>query len=309
MRYSSNLRFSGFEVNPPPPIANTCLFILKLKEDDKKTKFYLRYCLTINNYNTQCYNESMNSKILPELLNLSSQAGEIIMKLRENSFDYSTKKDNTPVTRADIASHEFLINALEKLTPDLPILSEESSHIPFSVRKSWKKYWLIDPLDGTRDFIDGSPDFCISIALIENNYPTFGLIYSPYNKVHYYRLANEPSIKKINNKINKILTSKPKRWEKIVVGRYSNNNKGLKEHLKHKTNFETFKLGSALKFCLIAEGIYHYYPKFGRCSEWDTAAGVFILEGAGGRVVDFENKALKFNATQDIISPAFRATA
>jgi len=251
----------------------------------------------------------MDQNLLSQLLILSTQAGEIIMNFRNNSTDYSIKVDNTPITQADKASHEFLINALEKLTPNTPILSEESSHIPFSVRKSWNEYWLIDPLDGTRDFIDGSPDFCISISLVKNNYPTFGLIYSPFNKVHYYRLNHESSIKVVNSKTYKILTSKPKRWEKIVVGRYSMNNRGLKEHLKLKTNFETFKLGSALKFCLIAEGIYHYYPKFGRCSEWDTAAGVCILEGAGGRVVDLENKALKFNLSKDIISPSFIALA
>ena len=251
----------------------------------------------------------MNSTILSQLINLTSQAGEIIMNLRANSANYSIKTDNTPVTSADKASHELIVNTLQKLTPDIPILSEESSHIPFLTRQSWNEYWLIDPLDGTRDFIDGSPDFCISIALIRDKYPIFGLIYSPFNKTHYYRLENNSSIKLVNQTTFKILTTKPKRWEKIVVGRYSTNNKGLKEHLKQKTNFETFKLGSALKFCHIAEGIYHYYPKFGRCSEWDTAAGVCILEGAGGRVIDLNNNALKYNSTKDIISPAFRAIA
>lgn len=251
----------------------------------------------------------MSPELLAKLLNLSSQAGEIIMDFRKKSPDYLIKDDNTPLTQADKASHEFLLNELTKLTPNTPILSEESSHIPFSIRESWEEYWLIDPLDGTRDFIDGSHDFCISIALIKNHYPDFGLIYSPFDKVHYYRLNQGPSIKLVNKQTQKILTSKPKRWEKIVVGRYSINNKNLKEHLKLKTNFETFKLGSALKFCLIAEGVYHYYPKFGRCSEWDTAAGICILEGSGGRVVDLENKALKFNLTDDIISPSFIATA
>lgn len=251
----------------------------------------------------------MSPELLAKLLNLSTQAGEIIMDFRKKSPDYLIKDDNTPLTQADKASHEFLLNELAKLTPNTPILSEESSHIPFSIRESWEEYWLIDPLDGTRDFIDGSPDFCISIALIKNHYPDFGLIYSPFDKVHYYRLNQGPSIKLVNKQTQKILTSKPKRWEKIVVGRYSINNKNLKEHLKLKTNFETFKLGSALKFCLIAEGVYHYYPKFGRCSEWDTAAGICILEGSGGRVVDLENKALKFNLTDDIISPSFIATA
>ena len=251
----------------------------------------------------------MSPELLAKLLNLSSQAGEIIMDFRKKSPDYLIKDDNTPLTQADKASHDFLLNELTKLTPNTPVLSEESSHIPFSIRESWEEYWLIDPLDGTRDFIDGSPDFCISIALIKNHYPDFGLIYSPFDKVHYYRLNQGPSIKLVNKQTQKILTSKPKRWEKIVVGRYSINNKNLKEHLKLKTNFETFKLGSALKFCLIAEGVYHYYPKFGRCSEWDTAAGICILEGSGGRVVDLENKALKFNLTDDIISPSFIATA
>ncbi len=253
--------------------------------------------------------KTMNSAILSQLINLTSQAGEIIMDLRANSANYSIKTDNTPVTSADKASHELIVNTLQKLTPDIPILSEESSHIPFSTRQSWNEYWLIDPLDGTRDFIDGSPDFCISIALIRDKYPIFGLIYSPFNKTHYYRLENNSSIKLVNKTKSTILTTKPKRWEKIVVGRYSNNNKRLKEHLKNKTNFETFKLGSALKFCHIAEGIYHYYPKFSRCSEWDTAAGVCILEGAGGRVIDLNNNALKYNSTKDIISPAFRAIA
>ena len=128
------------------------------------------------------------------------------MNFHKHSSDYSIKDDNTPLTAADTASHEVIVQTLKKLTPNTPILSEESSHIPFSVRKSWNEYWLIDPLDGTRDFIDGSPDFCISVALIKKNYPTFGLIYSPFNKVHYYRLARESSIKVINREAFKIVT-------------------------------------------------------------------------------------------------------
>ena len=251
----------------------------------------------------------MDSKLLPELISLTFEAGETIMALHKKPTNFSIKSDNTPVTEADKASHQLISKALEKLTPNIPILSEESSEIPFSVRKKWKEYWLIDPLDGTRDFIDGSPDFCISIALIKKNYPSFGLIYSPFNKVHYYCLPNQTSIKLVDNISQKLCTKKPKRWQNIVVGRYSNNNKSLKNHLKLKTNFETFKLGSALKFCLIAEGLYHYYPKFGRCSEWDTAAGVCILEGAGGKVVDFKNQPLVYNSNVDTLSPAFKAEA
>ena len=159
----------------------------------------------------------MDSKLLPELISLTFEAGETIMSLHKKPTNFSIKSDNTPVTEADKASHQLISKALEKLTPNIPILSEESSEIPFSVRKKWKEYWLIDPLDGTRDFINGSPDFCISIALITKNYPSFGLIYSPLTKTLYYRLTDKKSIKIFNNISQELSTQKPKRWEKIVT--------------------------------------------------------------------------------------------
>lgn len=116
-------------------------------------------------------------------------------------------------------------------------------------------------------------------------------------------------MKLIDNICYKLCTQKPKRWENIVIGRHSTKNKQLQQHLRSKTNFEIFRLGSALKFCSIAEGHNHYYPKFGRCSEWDTAAGVCILEGAGGRVVDFQNQPLRYNTREDNLSSTFVASA
>ena len=251
----------------------------------------------------------MFSALLPKLISLTSVTGETIMSLQKKSSDFIVKSDSTPLTQADNASHNLIADALEKITPDIPILSEESKETSFSVRKKWQKYWLIDPLDGTRNFIEGSKEFCINIAFIENNYPVFGLIYSPSMKAHYYRLPQQESIKLIDNVAHKICIKKPKYWEKIVFGRYSQNNKQLQQYLRSKTNFETFRLGSALKFCFIAEGIYHYYPKFGKCSEWDTAAGVCILEGAGGKVLDLQGQPLKYNTKEDAISPKFIASA
>ncbi len=251
----------------------------------------------------------MFSALLPKLISLTSVTGETIMSLQKKSSDFIVKSDSTPLTQADNASHNLIADALEKITPDIPILSEESKETSFSVREKWQKYWLIDPLDGTRNFIEGSKEFCINIAFIENNYPVFGLIYSPSMKAHYYRLPQQESIKLIDNVAHKICTKKPKRWEKIVFGKYSQNNKQLQQHLRSKTNFETFRLGSALKFCFIAEGIYHYYPKFGKCSEWDTAAGVCILEGAGGKIVDLKGQSLQYNTKEDTTSPKFIASA
>jgi 3'(2'), 5'-bisphosphate nucleotidase len=251
----------------------------------------------------------MFSALLPKLISLTSVTGETIMSLQNKSSGFIVKSDSTPLTQADNTSHNLITDALEKITPDIPILSEESKETSFSVREKWQKYWLIDPLDGTRDFIEGSKEFCINIAFIENNYPVFGLIYSPSMKAHYYRLPQQESIKLIDNVAHKICTKKPKRWKKIVFGRYSQNNKQLQQHLRSKTNFETFRLGSALKFCFIAEGIYHYYPKFGKCSEWDTAAGVCILEGAGGKILDLQGQPLEYNTKENTSSPKFIASA
>ena len=251
----------------------------------------------------------MFSSLLPKLISLTYEAGEAIMALHNDNMGFIVKSDNTPLTQADKISHNLITGTLKKITPDVPILSEESKNIPLSVRKDWNAYWLIDPLDGTRDFLDGTQEFCISIAYVVKNYPVFGLIYSPFNKIHYYRLPGQTSIKLIDDICYKLRTQKPKRWENIVIGRHSTKNKLLQKHLRSKSNFEIFRLGSALKFCSIAEGRNHYYPKFGRCSEWDTAAGVCILEGAGGKVVDFQNQPLRYNIREDNLSSTFVASA
>jgi len=252
----------------------------------------------------------MFSTLLPKLISLTSEAGETIMALHNENMDFIVKSDNTPLTKADKISHNLITETLKKIIPNVPILSEESKKIPFSVRKDWDTYWLIDPLDGTRNFLDGrTREFCISIACIVNNYPVFGLIYAPFDKIHYYRLPEQNSIKLVDDICYKLRTQRPRRWENIVIGRYSTKNKKLQKHLRSKTNFEIFRLGSALKFCSIAEGRNHYYPKFGRCSEWDTAAGVCILEGAGGKVVDFQNQPLRYNTREDNLSSTFVASA
>ena len=251
----------------------------------------------------------MFSTLLPKLISLTSMVGETIIALHKENMSFIVKSDSTPLTQADKISHNLITETLKKINPGIPILSEESKNIPFSVRKNWNAYWLIDPLDGTKNFLDGTQEFCISIAYVVKNYPIFGLIYSPFDKTHYYRLPGKTSVKLVDDICYKLRTQKPKRWENIVIGRYSTKNKQLQKHLRSKTNFEIFCLGSALKFCSIAEGQNHYYPKFGRCSEWDTAAGVCILEGAGGKVVDFQNQPLRYNTQEDNLSPIFVASA
>ena len=249
----------------------------------------------------------MFSSLLPQLIELTSEVGECIMTLHREKLNITVKSDNTPLTIADETAHQLISLELERLTPGVPILSEESIEVPFATRKNWTEYWLIDPLDGTRDFLDGNFDFCINIAYVKDNYPIFGLIYSPFSKAHYYRLPNETSVRRVEGVCQTLQTSKPSRWQNVVIGHYSAKNQQLQEHLSNRTDFELFLLGSALKFCSIAEGTHHYYPKFGPCSEWDTAAGVCILEGAGGKVRGLDGKPLRYNTREDTLSPAFIA--
>jgi len=154
----------------------------------------------------------MFSILLPKLISLTSKVGETIMSLQNENMGFILKSDSTPLTQADKISHSLITEALTKITPNVPILSEESKKIPFSVRKDWDAYWLIDPLDGTRNFLDGSREFCISIAYIVNNYPVFGLIYAPFYKIHYYRLPRQNSIKLVDDICYKLRTQKPTRW-------------------------------------------------------------------------------------------------
>lgn len=247
-------------------------------------------------------------KILPKIINATINAGDEIISLQKKHLQVAIKTDNTEVTLADKRSNKIITSAIKEITPKTPIISEESLIEPFSVRKKWSEYWLLDPLDGTRSFIKGDPDISINIAYIKNNYPIFALIYDPFKKTHYCKLPNQQSVKIYQNKTYKINTSKPKILKNIVVGKNSSNNKNLQKYLRKQTDFQIFLKNSAIKFCDIAQGKYHLYPKFGNCYEWDTAAGVCILEGAGGSVKTFAGQILRYNLEENLISPNFIAS-
>jgi len=247
--------------------------------------------------------------VIEELLLLSEKVGKKILTFYKQEFEVQQKENNTPITIADKEAHKLLSEGLQKITPKLPILSEEGELVDFEIRKNWQQYWLIDPLDGTRDFINKTGDFVVSIALIKNNKPILGVIYSPVLKTHYFATKNKGAFKKINNITQKIQTNENIQQEfKVVVGRYSNKSKKLNNFLDERlVKYNFFEVGSALKFCLIAEGKYDFYPKLGPCSEWDSAAGICILEEAGGLVIDENNQPLRYNIKEDTKSPIFFA--
>lgn len=235
----------------------------------------------------------------------------IVLKYNENT-PFQMKEDDTPLTEADLLSHKIILKGLKELTPEINILSEEGDYIPFKQRALWSEYWLIDPLDGTIGFIEKTDDFCVCISYIKNNEPVFGLIYEPLTDTIYMANSRDVAYKIKDDIWQQIFAQKPKNKLKIVVGRYSVDKKQIKQHLysviEDCEEYTISGVGSALKFCFIAEGLYDCYPALGICSEWDTAPGSFILRSAGGYVVDLFDNPLKYNFKNDMLSPMFLAS-
>ncbi len=249
----------------------------------------------------------MFNAIVPQLTQLCSEVGELIMGCYSEDMCSQTKADNTPVTIADHKAHQMIVKALSEITPDIPILSEESEHIDYTQRQQWSEYWLVDPLDGTRDFLDRTGEFCICIAYIKNHKSVFGMVYAPSTKTHYYTTDEQTTYKHQGQQLTQLKTQADHSPREVVIGHHSIGNPQLKQHLDSLSNHRVSKLGSAIKFCQIAEGIYDYYPRFGPCSEWDTAAGTCILRCAGGVVMDENNQELRYNTKADLTSPIFFA--
>ncbi len=247
--------------------------------------------------------------LTPKLIQLTTEVGETIMSFYNSDINVEMKDDETPLTIADETAHKLIEKGLTEITPNTPILSEESDAISFHERSKWSEYWLVDPLDGTRDFLNRTGEFCVCIAYIRNNAPIFGMVYAPINKTHYYTTENNSTFKLHNNITKQLYVQSPHQPLEVVIGRNSAHNKNLQKHLRQHGSYKVSKLGSALKFCSIADGTYDYYPRFGPCSEWDTAAGVCILQGAGGSVVDEDGKPLRYNTKDDLISPIFFASS
>jgi len=255
-----------------------------------------------------------HEKNILELLNIAIDAGKEILNIYNDEIIVNSKEDKSPITQADINSNDIIVNRLKKLESNIPILTEESV-VEWKNRKDWIKYWLIDPLDGTKEFINRNGEFTVNISLIENNYPIFGIIYSPVKSLLYYALKNNGCYKlKTNSNLttlknfNKINIHKEKNIPTKVIGSRSHSSKEFLNWVEKKfANFELITIGSSLKFCILAEGKADIYPRFGPTSEWDIAAGHIILEEAGGKLKTIDNKDILYNTKDDILNPHFIA--
>ena len=258
---------------------------------------------------------NINEELL-KISNISVEAGRIILDYYNKNLNITFKADESPLTQADLASNKLITDTIKKITPNIPILSEEE-FIEWDVRKEWKKYWLIDPLDGTKEFIKKNGEFTVNIALIENNRPTLGVIYAPVSNELYFAKKNFGSFKILTSKQLNTLDNAKKISIKInktnkvnIIGSRSHSNPILNKWVsKNFNDFQILQKGSSLKFCLIAEGFADIYPRFGPTSEWDIAAGHIILLEAGGKLKTIDNKDLVYNKKEDILNPHFFAYA
>lgn len=245
-------------------------------------------------------------RLIPSLIELAQDAGARIMAIYQAGFDVTHKSDQTPVTEADLAAHHAIVAGLEILTPELPVLSEESAEVPFSERSRWRTYWLVDPLDGTREFIKRNGEFTINIALIEEHQPILGLVYAPVSGVCYYAARGQGACKRGKDGTTKPIQVKSRCDARLIIaGSRSHPSSSFRAFLSKISDYEVITLGSSLKSCLVAEGKVDLYPRLGPTSEWDTAAAQCIVEEAGGLLTDLSLQPLRYNTKDSLLNPHF----
>jgi len=250
--------------------------------------------------------DSEYPSLIPGLKQLALDAGSRILEVYNRNFDVTHKDDRSPLTEADLAAHHTIVDGLESITPQWPILSEESSRIAFSERSKWQRYWLVDPLDGTREFIKRNGEFTINIALIDQHRPVMGVIYVPVSGVFYYAAQGSGAYKQEHNGEPHPVSTRPYRGGKVMVaGSRSHRGDSLDGFLERIGQYEIISMGSSLKSCLVAEGRADIYPRFGPTSEWDTAAAQSIVEEAGGAVTDLSMQPLLYNTKESLLNPFF----
>ncbi len=250
----------------------------------------------------------MNNQLPPieKIIDIAKSAGEAILNIYETDFSVYEKSDLSPLTEADLAAHNVIANSLLELTPEIPILSEESAKIPYSLRKSWERYWLVDPLDGTKEFVKRNGEFTVNIALIENKRPILGVIYVPVSMVTYYGSKDGGAFKQLPDSEAEPITATAKHGTPIrVAGSRSHAGDSLKRYLENLGAHEIISMGSSLKSCLVAEGKADIYPRLGPTSEWDTGAAQAVVEAAGGRITDTTMQPLRYNNKESLLNPDF----
>ncbi len=258
----------------------------------------------------------LNETVLEAVISLSQKAGEAILAVyhRAEGFDVDKKGDDSPITEADLAAHAIICPGLEKILPGAPVLSEESEIPPYDERALWHRYWIVDPLDGTKEFIRRNGEFTVNIALIEEGVPVLGVVFVPVSGVSYAGLQGVGAFKQDAHGRQAIsvrsMAERERQGEPVMVVASRSHgaeavDRMLSKIAKNLGEVETRNMGSSLKLCLVAEGAADIYPRLAPTCEWDTAAAQAVVEAAGGRVLDDELRELRYNTKSDLLNPFF----
>ncbi|MBS4702110.1 MULTISPECIES: 3'(2'),5'-bisphosphate nucleotidase CysQ [Aeromonas] len=246
---------------------------------------------------------------ISELEPIARAAGDAILTIYRQPFAVEYKQDESPLTAADQGAHEVIVQALARLTPDIPVLSEESDAETMQARLGWSRYWLVDPLDGTKEFVSRNGEFTVNIALIDHGRPVWGLVYAPVLDRLWYG-GKEVGAWRVADGTHKAIQTRPHEAGQVwrVVGSRNHLSQETLDYLAPFGEIELVSMGSSLKFCIIAEGGAELYPRLAPTCEWDTAAAQAVLEGAGGSVTQLDGTALAYNKP-NILNPWFVARA
>jgi 3'(2'), 5'-bisphosphate nucleotidase len=243
------------------------------------------------------------------LLPVVARASAAIMAVYRGPFTVERKRDDSPLTRADLDSQRIILEGLASLTPGVPVLSEESAQAPFSERCAWRELWVVDPLDGTREFVKRNGEFTINIALVVEHEPVLGLVAVPAQELVYFGAARGGAYRRAAHGETSKIGVAPPAAPLRVLGSRSHRSAQTAAYLTQLPPHELIGVGSALKFCLLAEGKADLYPRFGATCEWDTAAGQGVLEAAGGHVTRMDGHRLRYNCRESLINGDFVAFA
>lgn len=242
------------------------------------------------------------------VISIAQAAATAILAVYDGEFAVAHKDDRSPLTAADLAAHHAIVDGLRQLTPDVPVLSEEATHqVPADTRRQWDRLWIVDPLDGTREFVKRNGEFTVNIALVEHGVSTFGVVQAPVTGITWHGGAAIGACRRTHEGERALHVRKPAIAPLRVAASRSHRDARTEAFLAAMGPIEPVGLGSSLKFCLVAEGGLDVYPRFGPTSEWDTAAAQAVLEGAGGQVIDPRGRPFRYNQRETILNGDFIA--
>jgi len=249
-------------------------------------------------------------RLIAPLRTLAERAGKAIMEVYDTAFEVEHKEDDSPLTAADRASHDIICAGLAELEPRLPVLSEESPARDLTDRRNWGRYWLVDPLDGTKEFVKRNGEFTVNIALIEDHRAVLGIVRAPALDLEYVGAITTGAWRRQGRGGAEPITTAPAPApaEPLrVVGSRSHPSGALAAYLEQLGPHELKPMGSSLKICLVADGQADVYPRLGPTSEWDTAAAQAVLESAGGSMISLDGRELRYNTKESLLNPHFLA--